>query len=74
MSDPICNERGVPQSECPPFCPHDFGRLAWQVRHIESGATVACRDRAEAEAHVCESASGPWVAELTAAEIAGARP
>jgi hypothetical protein len=25
MTDPICNERGIPQSECPPFCPHDFG-------------------------------------------------
>lgn len=23
--DPICNERGIPESECQPFCPHDFG-------------------------------------------------
>ena len=37
----------------------------WQARHVESGATVACCDRAEAEGHVRESASGPWVAELS---------
>ena len=36
----------------------------WQVRHVESGAVVPCRDRAEAEAHVRESVSGPWVAEI----------
>ena len=22
-SDPICNERGIPQSECPWYCHHD---------------------------------------------------
>ena len=32
----------------------------WQVRHVEFGAVVPCRDRAEAEAHVRESGSGPW--------------
>lgn len=36
----------------------------WQVRHVESGAVVPCRDQAEAEAHVRESVSGPWVAEV----------
>lgn len=35
----------------------------WQVRHVESGIVLACRDRAEAEAHVRESVSGPWVIE-----------
>lgn len=35
----------------------------WQVRHVESGATVYCRNRSEAEAHVREAVTGPWVAD-----------
>lgn len=38
-------------------------RALWRARHVDSGATVYCRNRQEAEAHVHESASGPWVAE-----------
>lgn len=35
----------------------------WQVYHVESGATVYCRNRLDAEAHVREAVSGPWVVE-----------
>ena len=54
----------------PPSADCDAGQKAggiWQARHVESGVVVVCHDRAEAEAHVRESASGPWVAECTTA-------
>jgi hypothetical protein len=62
MNDPICNERGIPQSECPPFCPHDFGaigpdgftRLADAVAKVTPCSCSAQRaraDAAEAENH-----------------------
>lgn len=38
-------------------------RALWRARHVDSGAMVYCPDWQEAEAHVRESASGPWVAE-----------
>lgn len=41
----------------------DAANVQWRVRHVETGVTAPCFDQREAEAHVRESCSGPWVAE-----------
>jgi hypothetical protein len=35
--DPICNERGIPESECQPFCPHDFGPVVGNAEYGHDG-------------------------------------
>lgn len=68
MSDPICNERGVPQSECPPFCPHDFGK-ADSTKHRAEEAEYHveqlrdARDRAERRIEQVEALADEWAEE-----------
>lgn len=69
MSDPICNERGIPQSECPPFCPHDFGRLESYVAEYVNDSPATLRVRlTEAESNALEMARKAEQAERRAEE------
>lgn len=76
-NDPICNERGIPQSECPPFCPHDFGpvgpdgftRLAGYVAEYVNDSSAALRVRVtEAQWNALEMARKADAAERRAEE------
>lgn len=67
--DPICNERGIPQSECPPFCPHDFGRLEAYVAEYVNDSPAALRVRlTEAQWNALEMARKADQAERRAEE------
>lgn len=67
--DPICPERGIPQSECPPFCPHDFGRLQAYVAEYVNDSPAALRVRlTEAESNALEMARKAEQAERRAEE------
>lgn len=67
--DPICPERGIPQSECPPFCPHDFGRLESYVAEYVNDSPAALRVRlAEAQYNALEMARKAEQAERRAEE------
>lgn len=69
MSDPICNERGIPQSECPPSCPHDFGRLETYVAEYVNDSPAALRVRVvEAQYNALEMARKADLAERRAEE------
>lgn len=67
--EPICNERGIPQSECPPFCPHDFGRLEAYVAEYVNDSPAALRVRVtEAQYNAVEMARKADLAERRAEE------